>query len=68
MAQWSTRIKQVIFAVLDVSYLQRSFLLLVTAASDLLVHKIILNSVLLFPIVYGGVWPNPHPRTNTPKS
>jgi len=68
MAQWSTRIKQVIFAVLDVSYLQRSFLLLVTAASDLLVHKIILNSVLLFPIVSSGVWPTPHPRTNTPRS
>ena len=34
---------------------QRSFLLLVTAASELLVHKILLNSVLLFPIVSGGV-------------
>ena len=31
------------------------FLLLVTAASDLLVHKILLNSVLLSPIVSGGV-------------
>ena len=35
------------------------FLLLVTAASDLLVHKILLNSVLLSPIVSGGVRPNP---------
>jgi len=33
------------------------FLLLVTAASDLLVHKILLNSVLLSPIVSGGVQP-----------
>ena len=41
------------------------FLLLVTAASDLLVHKILLNSILLSPIVSGGVRPNP-PRTNTP--
>jgi len=31
------------------------FLLLVTAASDLLVHKILLNSVLLSPIVSGSV-------------
>ena len=30
------------------------FLLLVTAASDLLVHKILLNSVLLSPIVSSG--------------
>jgi len=35
--------------------IQRSFLLLVIAASDLLMHKIILNSVLLSPIVSGGV-------------
>ena len=33
------------------------FLLLVPAASDLLVHKILLNSVLLSPIVSGGVQP-----------
>ena len=33
------------------------FLLLVTAASDLLVHKILLNSVLLSPVVSGGVRP-----------
>ena len=33
------------------------FLLLVTAASDLLVHKILLNSVPLSPIVSGGVRP-----------
>ena len=33
------------------------FLLLVTAASDLLVHKILLNYVLLSPIVSGGVRP-----------
>ena len=33
------------------------FLLLVTAASDLLVHKILLKSVLLSPIVSGGVRP-----------
>ena len=45
------------------TYLQRSFLLLVTAASDLLVHKIILNSVLLSPIVYGGVRPKPLGQT-----
>jgi len=31
------------------------FLLLVTAASDLLVHKSLSNSVLLSPIVSGGV-------------
>jgi len=37
------------------------FLLLVTAASDLLVHKIILNYVLLSPIVSGGIRPNPPP-------
>ena len=37
--------------------IQCSFLLLVTAASDLLVHKILLNSVLLSPIVSGGVRP-----------
>ena len=38
---------------------QRSFLLhvLVTADSDLLVQKILLNSVLLSPIVSGGVRP-----------
>ena len=33
------------------------FLLPVTAASDLLVHKIVLNLVLLSPIVSGGVQP-----------
>ena len=32
-------------------------LLLVTAASDLLVHKILLNSILLSPIVSAGVRP-----------
>jgi len=37
------------------------FLLLVTAASDLPVHKILLNSVLLSPIVSNGVRPNPSP-------
>jgi len=37
--------------------IQRSFLLLVAAASDLLVHKILLNSVLLSPIVSGSVRP-----------
>ena len=42
-------------------YLQRGFLLLVIAASDLLVHKILLNSVLLSPIVSGGVQPTPPP-------
>ena len=41
--------------------IQRSFLLLVTAASDLLVHKILLNYVLS-----GGV--RPTPRTNTHRS
>ena len=39
------------------TYLQRSFLLLVTAAPDLLVHKILLNSVLPSPIVSDGVRP-----------
>jgi len=39
------------------TYLQRSFLLLVTVASDLLVYKILLNSVP--PIVSGGVRPKP---------
>jgi len=39
------------------------FLLLVTAASDLLVHKILLNSVLLSPIVSGGVRPKPPGQT-----
>jgi len=34
-------------------------LLPVIAASDLLVHKILLNSVPLSPIVSGGVRPNP---------
>jgi len=43
------------------------FLLLITAASDLLVHKILLNSVLLSPIVYGAC-PTKTPRTNTPRS
>ena len=33
------------------------FLLLVTAASDLLVYKILLNSVLLSHIVFGDVRP-----------
>jgi len=45
------------------TYLQRSFLLLVTVDSDLLVHKIILNSVLLSPIFSGGVRPNPSGQT-----
>ena len=39
------------------------FLLPVTAASDLLVHKILLNSVLLSPIVSGGVRPTPPGQT-----
>ena len=39
------------------------FLLLVTAASDLLVHQIPLNSVLLSPIVSGGVRPKSHEQT-----
>ena len=38
------------------------FLLLVIAASDLLVHKILLNAVLLSPIVSGGVRPTPPDR------
>jgi len=37
------------------------FLLLVTAASDLLVHKILLDSILLSPIVSGIVRPTPPP-------
>jgi len=48
------------------TYLQRSFLLLVTAASDLLLFKILLNSVLLSPIVSGGVRPNPQPPDKHP--
>jgi len=43
------------------------FLLLVTAASDLLVHKILLNSVLLSLIVSGGVRPKP-PGQTPPRS
>jgi len=39
------------------------FLLFVTAASDLLVHKILLNSVLLSFIVSGGVRLNPPGQT-----
>ena len=39
------------------------FLLPVTAASDLLVHKILLNSVLLSNIVAGGVRPKPPGQT-----
>ena len=47
------------------------FLLPVTVASDLLVHKILLNSVLLSPIVSGGVRPTPprqdkHPLHHNP--
>jgi len=45
------------------THLQRSFLLLVTAASDLLVHRILLNCVLLSPIVSGGVRPKPPEQT-----
>ena len=43
------------------------FLLLVTAASDLLVHKILLNSILLSPIVSGSVRPKP-PGQTPPRS
>ena len=45
------------------------FILLATAASDLLVHKNLLNSVLLSPIVFGGVrpkLPDKHPSVITP--
>jgi len=38
-------------------------LLLVTAASDLLLRKILLNYVLLSPIVSGGVRPKPLGQT-----
>jgi len=38
------------------------FLLLVTAASDLLVHKILLNSVLLSPMVSDSVRPPPREK------
>jgi len=44
----------------DLLAIANFFLLLVTAASDLLVHKILLSSVLLSLIVSGGVRP---PRT-----
>ena len=47
----------------QLTYVQRSFLLIVTAASDLLVHKILLNSVLLSPIVSGGVRLKPPGQT-----
>ena len=43
------------------------FLLVLTAASDLLVHKILLNSVLLSPIVSGNVRPK-HPGQTPPRS
>jgi len=39
------------------NYFDLLFSLLVTVASDLLVHKILLNSVMLSPIVSGGVRP-----------
>ena len=45
----------------DLLAIANFLLLLVTAASDLLVHKILLNSVLLSPIVSGGVRPTPPP-------
>ena len=52
------------------TYLQRSFLLVVTVASDLLVRKSLLNYVLLSHIVSGGVRRNPppdkHPQVITP--
>jgi len=47
------------------SQLQHTYKRSFYAASDLLVHKLLLNSVLLFPHVSGGVRPNP--RTNTPR-
>ena len=68
-AQLSQRGRAMIHVCLQSAstYLQCSFLLLVTAALDLLVHKILLNLVLMFPIVSGGVRPTPR-RTNTPRS
>jgi len=45
------------FVCSQLQHTAQFFLLLVTAASDLLVHKILLNSVLLSPIVSGGVRP-----------
>ena len=41
----------------DLFAIAKFLLLLVTAASDLLVHKILLKSVVLSPIVSGGVRP-----------
>ena len=48
-------------------YVERNLLLLVTSASDLLVYKILLNSVLLSPIVSSGVRPT-HPGQTPPRS
>ena len=48
----------------DIPTAQFFFKLLVTAASDLLVHEILLNSVILSPIVSGGV--RPKLRRQTP--
>ena len=45
------------FVCSQLQHTAQFFLLLVTAASDLLVHKILLNSVLLSSIVSGGVRP-----------
>jgi len=63
-AQLSQRGRAMLRVCLSAStYLQRSFLLLVTAGSDSLVHKILLNSVLLSPIISGGGRPNPSRQT-----
>jgi len=48
----ASRLSVVSFNILTVQ-----FFITITAASDLLVHKILLNSVLLSPIVSGGVRP-----------
>ena len=46
-----------VFVCSQLQHTAQFFLLVVTAASDLLVHKILLNFVLLSPIVSGGVRP-----------
>jgi len=53
-------------SVVSFIILQRSFLLLFTAASDLLVHKILLNSVLLSPIISDQTPTDKHPLGHNP--
>ena len=50
-----------VFVCSQLQHTYSAVFFIVTAASDLLVHKILLNSVLLSPIVSGGVRPTPPP-------